>query len=88
MNLCLHSNARIGFGQSRLSCHRAAAAAAAAVVVPTRSNRRPSRGKLYVRALGFDFGDGERDSRLAAEPPRPSPKAFQAYTLVCGSAVL
>lgn len=41
-----------------------------------------SRRRLRVAALGFDFGDGERDSRLAAEPPRPSPKAFSAYTLV------
>jgi hypothetical protein len=82
MNLCLTSNAPVGCGHRRQTWHRAAA-----VAVPTGSNRRPSRGKLNVRALGFDFGDGERDSRLAAEPPRPSSKAFAAYTLVCGAAV-
>lgn len=80
MNLCLHSNARLACAHSRQSWHRAAAGA---VVVPASSNRRPCRGQLQVRALGFDFGDEERDSRLAAEPRRPSPKAFAAYTLVC-----
>jgi hypothetical protein len=82
MHLCSQCNASLGCANSRQPWHRAVAAA-----VPSSSNRRPSRGKLHVRALGFDFGDGERDSRLAAEPPRPGPKAFQAYTLVCGSAV-
>ncbi|WIA40947.1 hypothetical protein OEZ86_004601 [Tetradesmus obliquus] len=38
--------------------------------------------------MGFDFGDEERDSRLAAEPRRPSPKAFAAYTLRCSSLLL
>jgi hypothetical protein len=46
---------------------------------PARYGRRA----LRVAALGFDFGDDERSARLAPDPPRPSPKAFQAYGLRC-----
>eukprot|EP00879_Flechtneria_rotunda_P022214 GHRR01023438.1.p1 GENE.GHRR01023438.1~~GHRR01023438.1.p1 ORF type:complete len:493 (+),score=139.30 GHRR01023438.1:778-2256(+) len=48
-------------------------------------HHHPSRRKLSVHALGFDFGDDERDSRLAPTPPRPSPKAFSVFTLRANS---
>lgn len=79
MSRCLHRNALLGCSHRHFA---QATAAGMPFARPHLQQQRPNRRSLRVTALGFDFGDAELDSRLAAEPARPSPKAFSAYTLV------